>query len=155
MSSNNRPRIAWSRRLILVGALLVAPWGRAEPAVPACFGPDHFATQSALVVLVNRGFVADAAALYRADGTPCDLRVTLLDSEPIGLVSVPGMPPAKVHRQVQKIHVSTCAGEAFELLTIAEVSDVECSLAPVTVLLRMPASAVLQAGQSVPGLVRD
>lgn len=121
----------------------------AGDAVPPCFGPENYSTQVALTELVNSGRVADSAAFYSSASTPIGLKTRLLDSKSLGVLSDVGMSGVKVFRQIQAIEARTLKGVVFELLTISEVSDVECSLAAPTVVLMRPEYAVLRIGDTV------
>jgi len=138
------------RSLSIAGLLAFAQLALADDSVaPPCYGPENYATQSALVDLVNSGRVADAASIYRDDKTPYGLTTALLDAEPVGRFSGPGLPESTVVRQIQKIEVKTRGGDAFVLLTISEVSAAECALSAPTVLLMQPEYVVLRVGESV------
>lgn len=134
--------------LIVACCLAASAAATAADTAPPCYGPENHATQSALVELVNAGHVPDASAIYRDDNTPYHLKTTLLDAQQIGTLSGPGLPKVEVYRQIQKIELSTRAGNPFTLLTISETSVAECSLSSPTVVLLSPAYAVLRLGTS-------
>lgn len=150
-SSDRLGRFGVAAALVI---MLIAPVA-ADDAAPRCYGPENYATQSALVQLVNRGHVADMSAVYGDDQTPYGLKTRLLDSQPSGHFSGPGLAVADVYRQIQKIEVHTQAGAAFTLLTISEVSAAECALSAPTVVMIAPTYEVLYVGEGVQGAAQN
>ncbi|MCZ4305480.1 hypothetical protein O4G98_12120 [Zoogloeaceae bacterium G21618-S1] len=157
MKSLNKTTSPSLRRALLciatLGLSVQVSSASATEEAPPCYGPENYATQIALVELVNTRRVADATSIYRDRTTPYHLRTTLLDSQRIGRFSGPGMPETDVYRQIQKIEVRTRSGDAFILLTISEVSVLECSLSAPTVVMMQPEYVVLRVGGSVSGAV--
>ncbi|WP_227817575.1 hypothetical protein [Nitrogeniibacter aestuarii] len=155
-SSNKRarldtiaPRRLAGFALTLMCASVASAQDAATANAPPCYGPDNYATQAALTALVNSNNVADATDLYHDDTVPYGLSTTLLDAAPIGPMPGAGGEGVTVFRQVQKIQVATRDNTVFELLTISEVSSVECSLTAPTVVLMVPGYNVLSVGDSL------
>jgi hypothetical protein len=120
---------------------------------PPCHGVENFPTQIALTTMVNEKLIPDFASIYQDADRPYSLKSTLLDSKKIGRYGgSKDYPEADVYRQIQKINVSTKEGQSFELITVSEVSFVECSLTGPAVVLIAPEFRVLRpAGETVVG----
>jgi hypothetical protein len=131
--------------------LPVSTMAQPSEKAPPCYGTERWATQTALVAMVNAGMIKDFASIYR-DQQPYHLKTTLLESRPIGTVAITGYPPVTVHRQIQRMEVATKDGQHFEVLTISEATKLECSMSGVTVIILSPEYKVLNTGTSTPML---
>jgi hypothetical protein len=134
--------------------LTFAPKAQSAENPPPCHGTERWATQTALAAMVNAGIIKDFASIYH-DQQPYHLKTTLLESTPIGTVSMTGYPPVTVHRQIQRMEVGTKEGKQFQVLTISEATKLECSMSDVTVVILSPEYRVLATGTSTPLLLTN
>lgn len=140
----------------LMGCLAIAAApAHAERATktPACHGAQSYPTQAALTMMVNEKLVPDISSIYREESTPYSLKTVLLDSKKVGRYGgSKDYPAADVYRQIQKISVGTKERQSFELITVSEVSFVECSLTGPSIIVIAPGFRVLSpGGESVIG----
>ncbi|AKJ28336.1 hypothetical protein AAW51_1645 [Caldimonas brevitalea] len=102
----------------------------------------------ALDHMVDAGLIRDSASIYRGD-TPYFLKTELLDSQKVGVFSGLEFPTSEVYRQIEKFTVKTKEGQSYEVLTVTEVSFVECSMAHLATVLLAPEFRVLKTGTSI------
>ena len=120
------------------------PWAK---KTPACHGTASYPTQAALTMMVNEKLVPDMSSIYRETNKPYSLKTVLLDSKKIGRYGgSKDYPESDVYRQIQKISVGTKEGPSFEVITVSEVSFVECSLTGPAIVVVAPAFRVLSPG---------
>jgi hypothetical protein len=97
---------------VLVGPVVQSgvSFARDKTDTPPCNGEENFATQTALVQMVNTGLIKNFASIYRNDHAPYHLKTRLLDSKIIGKYSAKDFPTSVLYRQIQKIDVDTKEG---------------------------------------------
>lgn len=146
-----RQTITRIARLALIGLFALPGISLAgdKNGTPPCYGEENFATQTALVQMVNAGLIKNFASIYRDNRQPYHLTTRLLDSEKIGEYATKDFPAATLYRQIQKVDVGTREGKSFEILSISEATSVECSMSGPTTILISPEFKVLSIGKSI------
>lgn len=124
-------------------------FAQAKEKTPPCHGEENYATQSALVEMINAGLIKSFASIYTDEKHPYHLKTDLLDSRKIGRFSAKDFPASDVYRQIQRFNVKTKEGQSFEVLTISEATYAECSMGSPTILVISPEYKVLSRGASV------
>lgn len=117
----------------------------AKEKVPKCYGVNNWATQTSTTLMVNEGLLKDSGDIY-SNGK--SIKTSLLESKKIGIDKDPEANHANLYRQIQKIELKNQTGKNFELITISEASDLECSMSTPTVILISPELKILSEGDS-------
>lgn len=118
------------------------PW---KPSAPSCDGVKNWATQLTLSSMVEHQLINDSTGVDLSK-----LKTTLLESVKVGKFQYEaGEDGVDVYRQIQKVAIITHDGREFEVLTISEVTQAECSMSPPRILLLAPEFKVLDEGTSI------
>ncbi len=110
-----------------------------EKVIPNCYNDYNWASQTAEVNLINRGFIEKEE--------PTTITPRLLLSEKIDTMEGMNSNIIDIHRQIQLINIKSDTGKVFELITINKASIEECSLSDPVIILISPEIKVLDFGK--------
>lgn len=118
-------------------------YGAKPEKIPACYGVDNWATQVTTSKMVNDGLLKESDDIFDNGRA---IETALLESRKVGMISTPPYPKEALYRQIQKISLKNKDGKLFEIITISNVSDAECSMNGPTMILITPELKILDAG---------
>lgn len=81
------------------------------------------------------------------------IETKLLESKRLGTITSISPSKETLYRQIQKISLRNSEGKAFEVITISQASDSECSMSMPTSILISPEFKVINEGEPYPGKI--
>lgn len=116
-----------------------------ENTIPPCYGPANWSATLAVSEMRDQGILKKSDSVLKNSS---EIKTSLLEGKKIGVVSDPAYKNSNLYRQIQKIELKNNEGKSFELITISESSDLECSMSSPSIILISPEFKVLNQGDS-------